>query len=374
MSLTRKSIFASALAAKFRCIGAECEDTCCGSWAISVDPATQRKYQRKYDLMNATQETDQGWAMCHDKKTGLCTKYDNGWCGIQKKYGSEYLGDTCHFYPRTYRGFGEHITISLSLSCPEAARLALFSECAFEPTEMIEERLPGALHQFLPEDLVFDQVILIQQTLMRSVLDEAATPEQHMARLINFASNLDGLDKCEWQKATSSFVSDRDLPSPVYVVADPFEVLKSLLTIAIKCDMQHNARLYETIREIERALEVDLHWEKGTLATRSNSKQMWREIQESWERYAPAFSTLLNRWIAAQLFLSFFPFAGWGGTVSEKTAIMNMQFSMVRLALMAACHLEGKAIDASHQVRSVQSLARLFDSVADYSVFYPNPL
>jgi len=35
---------------QFRCIGAECEDTCCNGWGILVDSTTWEKYQSPVDF------------------------------------------------------------------------------------------------------------------------------------------------------------------------------------------------------------------------------------------------------------------------------------------------------------------------------------
>jgi lysine-N-methylase len=53
-------------------------------------------------------------------------------CPIQQKLGEDALSDTCYIYPRYVVQFGERFEQSLTLSCPEAARLALTQDDAFE--------------------------------------------------------------------------------------------------------------------------------------------------------------------------------------------------------------------------------------------------
>lgn len=53
-------------------------------------------------------------------------------CRIQQTLGEDALSDTCYAYPRHVIQFGDRIEQSLTLSCPEAARLALTQDDAFE--------------------------------------------------------------------------------------------------------------------------------------------------------------------------------------------------------------------------------------------------
>ena len=46
-------------------------------------------------------------------------------CSIQKRFGEDYLPDTCQTFPRRRVDFDEINVKTLSLSCPEAARLCL---------------------------------------------------------------------------------------------------------------------------------------------------------------------------------------------------------------------------------------------------------
>jgi lysine-N-methylase len=89
----------------FRCIGAICEDTCCGDWGVAVDRKTYEKYQdcgdselqpalHQYVTINTTNRTDGDYA-----RIGLvnnrCPLLSEGLCSIQMKLGESYLSNTC---------------------------------------------------------------------------------------------------------------------------------------------------------------------------------------------------------------------------------------------------------------------------------------
>lgn len=51
-----------------------------------------------------------------------------GWCKIQSELGEEYLCNTCSTYPRIYNEVETRIEKSMTISCPESARLILLNK------------------------------------------------------------------------------------------------------------------------------------------------------------------------------------------------------------------------------------------------------
>ncbi|MGE7672178.1 flagellin lysine-N-methylase [Lysinibacillus sp. NPDC094403] len=125
---------------KFSCIGAACEDTCCAGWNVNVDKATFQKYRniRKSELkeelkQNITRErsnpSDYSYGKIKMDEKNRCTMLtEDGWCKIHAELGEEYLCHTCSVYPRAYNAVESRIEKSLTISCPEAARLILLDE------------------------------------------------------------------------------------------------------------------------------------------------------------------------------------------------------------------------------------------------------
>jgi lysine-N-methylase len=133
----------------FRCIGADCEDTCCVGWIVNVDKATYEAYQRcadpelgpsLHDLVsiNAAPGGDDNFARIN-LSGPACPFLSEGWCAIQKKLGEEYLSIMCSQYPRVMNMVDDVLQRSLDLSCPEAARVMLLDP---NPMEFDEEDHP----------------------------------------------------------------------------------------------------------------------------------------------------------------------------------------------------------------------------------------
>ncbi|MGV2289175.1 flagellin lysine-N-methylase [Trinickia sp. YCB016] len=130
---------------RFACVGPECPATCCAGWRVTVDKPTFLRYKTTTDPdlaprfklflqrnRHARGAHDYGTLKQHDED-GHCGMQDaSGLCQIQMKLGEEALCNTCHVYPRTTQRFAGQVEQILTLSCPEAAKLALLSDEAFD--------------------------------------------------------------------------------------------------------------------------------------------------------------------------------------------------------------------------------------------------
>ncbi|MBI3771594.1 MAG: flagellin lysine-N-methylase [Gammaproteobacteria bacterium] len=123
----------------FHCIGPECPDTCCKSWKIPLEKEALKKWQK----ILSEDELAQTVEKYSDNKNpafvakiklsadGNCQLLNNrGLCSIHEKYGEEYLPHICKTYPRALRSVRGHYELSMSMACPEVARLGLLNSTA----------------------------------------------------------------------------------------------------------------------------------------------------------------------------------------------------------------------------------------------------
>lgn len=135
-------------ATRFQCTGAACEDTCCAGWGIPVDRTTFERYAAMSDaslrarLCAAVKPSPperqslRVWGtIALDDATGACPLLDGGLCSVHRDLGEDALSDACATYPRVLRDTPAFLVQTLTLSCPEAARLALLAEDAFQLVE-----------------------------------------------------------------------------------------------------------------------------------------------------------------------------------------------------------------------------------------------
>ena len=112
---------------EFRCVAAECEDTCCAGWAIMIDEDTLEKYKNfKGPFGNRLRNSidwKEGCFLQYDKRCAFLN--EDNLCDLHMEAGEHMLCNTCRDYPRhkeEYEGLREG---SLSLSCIEAAKIIL---------------------------------------------------------------------------------------------------------------------------------------------------------------------------------------------------------------------------------------------------------
>ena len=134
----------------FQCIGPKCEDNCCYGWRVNIDENTFKKYKRVSEITlkhlfnkNITRirsnPSFENYAKIKMHENGRCPFLDEDkLCNIHRKLGGEFLSKVCMVYPRVTNVVNGIYEKSVTLSCPEAARLVLLNENIMEFNEVKE--------------------------------------------------------------------------------------------------------------------------------------------------------------------------------------------------------------------------------------------
>ncbi|MBQ8596475.1 MAG: flagellin lysine-N-methylase [Lachnospiraceae bacterium] len=122
---------------EFVCLADACEDTCCAGWQIVVDEKSLNKYKKitgsfRNRLHKSIDWKEGTFKQSEDKRCAFLNK-DN-LCDMQLALGEKSLCKTCSRYPRHMEEFENVREITLSVSCPEVARI-LFNHK--EPVELL---------------------------------------------------------------------------------------------------------------------------------------------------------------------------------------------------------------------------------------------
>ena len=153
---------------RFRCIGADCEEACCSGWQVAVDPhhyemleqrmsgaADEREeFARKLRRVDEVDRRNGKYALIVLNDAGDCSFYGaDRLCTLHKRYGHEFLSDTCATYPRQVGLVGTRVELTAKVSCPEVARQLLLAPDAMTiadiPSEAVER---GVVNQSLAEN------------------------------------------------------------------------------------------------------------------------------------------------------------------------------------------------------------------------------
>jgi len=121
---------------QFKCVAAECEDTCCAGWAIIIDEESLEKYKNLEGAFGNRLRNSIDWkngSFCQYEKRCAFLNEDN-LCDLHMEAGEHMLCNTCRDYPRHMEEFEGVREGSLSLSCIEAAKIILGCK---EPVQFI---------------------------------------------------------------------------------------------------------------------------------------------------------------------------------------------------------------------------------------------
>lgn len=113
---------------EFACIADKCEDTCCAGWQIVIDRETLKKYTKIKGDFRKRMWRSVNWfqgTFKQDKNKRCAFLNDRNLCDLYLSQGEEGFCKTCREYPRHTEEFEGVREITLSISCPEVARILM---------------------------------------------------------------------------------------------------------------------------------------------------------------------------------------------------------------------------------------------------------
>lgn len=111
----------------FKCIAGNCPRSCCIGWQIVIDEESLEKYKSyQGEFLNRMVASIDFTEECFRQKKKRCAMLnEDGLCDLQIACGEESLCYTCRMFPRHMEEFENVREYSLSMSCPEVARLVV---------------------------------------------------------------------------------------------------------------------------------------------------------------------------------------------------------------------------------------------------------
>lgn len=178
---------------KFNCIADKCPDTCCGKWQIVIDDDSLEKYEDYNGEYRDELRRKVNWkeGVFRHGRSGKCAFLrDDMLCDMYIHMGKESLCTTCREYPRHTEEFENVREVSLSLSCPEVARILMniMDKVTFVTEEDDEDEVFDDFDYFLYSNLedIREEILKIIQDRntdirdrVRRVLQIGASAQRH---------------------------------------------------------------------------------------------------------------------------------------------------------------------------------------------------
>lgn len=105
----------------FKCIAGDCPKTCCAGWQIEIDEDSIARYKS----MGLTSVDYENELFNYDENKRCVNLREDGLCQLIMQHGENILCRTCATFPRHIEEFENVREYSLSISCPEVARIIL---------------------------------------------------------------------------------------------------------------------------------------------------------------------------------------------------------------------------------------------------------
>lgn len=168
---------------KFKCTADQCEDTCCAGWQIGIDEASEQRYRKEKGLFRRTLRKNINFhdSVFRQQPDGSCAFLrEDGLCEMVLQMGEEALCRTCHYYPRHIEEFENEREITLSVSCPEVAKILMSRR---EPVHFLhkEDEKEETYPDYDP--IFFDQLQEAREVMIQ-ILQNRSLPASVRALLI----------------------------------------------------------------------------------------------------------------------------------------------------------------------------------------------
>ena len=189
---------------EFSCIAGACPDTCCAGWQIVIDEKSLKKYQHLKGPFRNRLHNDINWKehVFRQYNRRCAFLNDDNLCDIYSEAGKRMLCDTCRKYPRHIEEFEGLREYSLSLSCPEAARILL---CKKEKTHFQTAQVPSEEENYEDFDyLLFTALEDTRDYLLEVIQNRQIPMRLRMWKLLAAASDfqlcLDRNELFKWEE------------------------------------------------------------------------------------------------------------------------------------------------------------------------------
>ena len=151
----------------FTCSAEQCEDTCCAGWQIVIDSASMSRYRKEKSTYKKKLRRSINWfqkTFKQDAEKRCAFLTEENLCDMYLNLGGKSLCRTCRQYPRHMEEFENVKEASLSISCPEVAKMLLSREekVTFQYRETEEEEEWDDFSPFLYSQLVDARDLMIE--------------------------------------------------------------------------------------------------------------------------------------------------------------------------------------------------------------------
>lgn len=172
---------------KFHCIPDKCIDTCCAEWQIVIDDESLEKYRNYKGDYQQTLCQNIDWeegVFGHNKRGKCAFLRDDDLCDMYIHMGEDSLCTTCREYPRHTEEFENLREITLSLSCPEVAKIVMNTT---EPITFVtkEDETDECYEEF--DYFLFSELEDVREEMIRIIQDRNVNLRDRIDKILQIS-------------------------------------------------------------------------------------------------------------------------------------------------------------------------------------------
>jgi len=300
----------------FHCIADACPKTCCAGWQIEIDDDALERYQQlQIDTVDYREA-----AFLQDEKKRCKNLDEQGLCRLIHAHGEEILCDTCRLFPRHTEVFDGVRELSLSISCPEVARMILTNtdNVVFTTEERPEKETEAYTEE---ERIVYRQLRQLRDWMLPVAQDRSLSLEQRFAKILSVVQAYqEQVDFCVEEERPFEAISIADV---LTTVVKPLDISKTMIhtILAVADEWEYTE---PELQEILDATDAYLQ-----LLSDEDFSQARKHLSESLQKQGIALPVILE-----QIYI-YFLFAYFCGSVYDE-----YYFGQAQLAVAACYHIE----------------------------------
>ena len=177
---------------EFTCVADACEDTCCAGWQIVIDDNSKSKYRKvrgpfRRRLLRSINWKEGVFRQSEDRRCAFLN--ENNLCDMYTALGSKSLCKTCRLYPRHIEEFEGVREISLSLSCPEVAKILLSKK---EPVKFLSFEKDGDEEYEDFDLLLYSKLADAREVMIRILQDRTMPSSLRCGLVLGIAHDMQG--------------------------------------------------------------------------------------------------------------------------------------------------------------------------------------
>lgn len=383
----KRSVLVPQYMRNFACIGSHCEDSCCIGWRVNVDEQTYKKYKNSNNTelkplfeknisRQRSNSSQASYAKINMGEGGRCSFLsEENLCKVQLNLGEEFLSNTCSIYPRAINRVNDVVEKSATMSCPEAARLALLNEGGIEFDEIEESAYAKGLivkeintNNFKVNHKLQKYFWELRIFTIQTLQNRSYTLEQRLIILGLFMNKIQELVNNNLIKEIPASIAQYTNLLQNGSFHDLIENIPTNAAIQMKiCKELVDVRLSQSITS-QRYLECLTEMLNGIQYTEENTiQQITENYTDAYENYYKPFidnhEYILENYLVNYVFMHLFPLGK--KSAFEDYMMLIVHYSLIKLHLIGIAGFH-KELTTDLTIKLIQSFSKTVEHNGAY--------